>query len=678
MDSRLRSFQRWEWLAALGLLAALAALAYGPFLPKLGFYRDDWYVLWAAHTHGTRSLVALFSIDRPMVGQLFAWTSSVFGDNALAWQVHALFLRWLGASLTLVLLRAVWPSRPIATTAAAGLMLLYPGFLQQPNAMTFSNQLTTYTAAILSMALTVLAVRARPKWLQFLLSGAALLTTLLYQLLYEYMVGLEAARLLFLWVMAANGGASPAAARARWVLRRWAPYAVVTLLQLAWRAVAFQSERVATDLGGIAQAYLGQPVRLVALQTLELIKDAIDILLVGWGLPYYELASIAELRPLLTATFLAAVAVSAALGYTVWVRRHCPPRQPGESDSAESQARQMAGVGGLLLVLGQIPLVFAFRDVRWGNGFDRYTLQATLAAGLVTVGLLWAFVHPGLRRWILAGLVALAVGTHYLNGLHWAKFWEAQRQLWWQLSWRAPQIEPGTVLLAQLPTDGFYEDYEAWGPANLIYYPDSAEILVAAEVLSEETAQKVRFGLHDFRGMRVIVGFPRNYNQTLVASRPTESSCVHFLDGQRPEIPVAADGLVRSLAPYSDVGRIDVSKTAAPSVPELFGPEPDHGWCYAYQRASLARQRGDWDEVLRLAQLVEDERLRPGDRSEWLPFLEGYVAAGQLDQAGQIAARIRYREEIRHGLCDRIAEAPAPGMSGQAHETVVRVLCGFE
>ena len=674
MDARLRSLQRWEWLAAIGLLAALAALAYAPFLRQLGFYRDDWYVLWAAGVHGSPSLVTLFSIDRPMVGQLFRQTFFLFGDNPLAWQVYSLFLRWLGAALTLVLLRAVWPSRRLATTAAAGLMLLYPGFLQQPNAMTFSNQLTTYTAAILSITLTVLAVRARPQWLQFLLTGAGLLAASFYQLLYEYMIGLEVARLLFLWTIASRHGAVAAPSRASWTLRRWAPYAVATLLQLSWRAILFHSERRATDLGGILQAYFEQPVRLVALQALELVKDAIDILLVGWGLPYYELSSLAELRQMATAVFLAVAASGAAVAYAVWVRRYRPTGPDPESDAGERDGRQMAVVGGLLLLLGQIPLVLAFRDVRWGNGFDRYTLQATLAAALVTTGLLWAFVRPTLRRLILPALVALAVATHVLNGLHWSKFWEAERQLWWQLSWRAPQIQPGTVLLAQLPIDGFYEDYEAWGPANLIYYPDSTKVVVAAEVFSEATAQKVRFGVHDVRGMRVLIEFPRDYNRVLVASRPTEASCVHVLDGRRPEIPVAADGLVRSLAFHSDVGQIDISG-AAPPVPDLFGLEPDHDWCYAYQRASLARQRGDWGEVLRLARTVEEQRLRPGDRSEWLPFLEGYVVAGQLEQASEIAARIGFREEIRHGLCDAIAAVPSPGVTDEAHATLVDLLC---
>jgi hypothetical protein len=71
-------------------------LAYGPLLPWLGFYRDDWYQLWAGTTLGPRSIITLFSIDRPVMGYFYAAAFSVRNDSALAWQICALFLRWLG------------------------------------------------------------------------------------------------------------------------------------------------------------------------------------------------------------------------------------------------------------------------------------------------------------------------------------------------------------------------------------------------------------------------------------------------------------------------------------------------------------------------------------------------------------------------------------------------------
>jgi hypothetical protein len=66
---------------------------------------------------------------------------------------------------------------------------------------------------------------------------------------------------------------------------------------------------------------------------------------------------------------------------------------------------------------------------------------------------------------------------------------------------------------------------------------------------------------------------------------------------------------------------------------------------------------------------------RPLDRSEWLPFLEGYVVAGWEDQAAEIASRLGYDEKIRHGLCDAIATVPAPGFSPENQEDLLRALC---
>lgn len=45
VKGRYSSFLRLEWLASLGLLLLLGLLAYGPWMARLGFYRDDWYVL---------------------------------------------------------------------------------------------------------------------------------------------------------------------------------------------------------------------------------------------------------------------------------------------------------------------------------------------------------------------------------------------------------------------------------------------------------------------------------------------------------------------------------------------------------------------------------------------------------------------------------------------------------
>jgi hypothetical protein len=68
-------------------------------------------------------------------------------------------------------------------------------------------------------------------------------------------------------------------------------------------------------------------------------------------------------------------------------------------------------------------------------------------------------------------------------------------------------------------------------------------------------------------------------------------------------------------------------------MPDIYGPEPAHGWCYYFERASLAAQRGDWPQVAQLG----DEAFRlddhPNDPVERFVFIEGYAHAGDWERA---------------------------------------------
>ena len=661
-------------MLAIGLLAALALLAYGPWLMQLGFYRDDWYVLWAGRVHGAESIPIIFSTDRPVMGWLYSLTYRWLGENRLAWQAYALLLRWAGAVFALILGRTAWPNRRLQTTAVAALVLLYPGFLQQPNAMTFSNQLTTYAAALLSVALTGLALRARRTWVQVLLTLLSLGIALFYQLLYEYMIGLEATRLALIWILARD--APDRRSRLQRTLLHWLPYLAIVAINLAWRTLFFESQRATTNLGDLVSGYLANPLRMGVLQATELVKDLFEVLFVGWTLPAYELARSLDLRTIAASVILSTVAVALAALYRRRART-MDSLEPATPFRHSPESREMLLLGAFALVGAQIPVILALRDAHWSSGFDRYTLQATLGAALLGVALLGMFVRHPLRMVLLFGLIALSVSTHYLNGRAWAQFWEAERELWWQVSWRAPQLEPGTTLLVQMPGEGFYEDYEVWGPANLIYYPDSTEVQVGAEVFTEDTAEKVRVGASEIRSMRKLIDYPRDYERVLVLARPTQASCVHALDGARLELPASPGSLVRVAGRFSHIEQIDAASNQAPGIPAIFGPEPEADWCHSYQQALLARQRGDWIEVVRLADQIEAGGIKPGDLSEWLPFIEGYVLAGRETEARELASRLRSDNRVRHSLCDEISGVPPQGVPAEPYEAVTRLICEF-
>jgi len=634
-------------LSAAVVVSILAVLTYGLLLPWLGFYRDDWYQLWAGLTLGPRSIVTLFSIDRPVMGYTYAATFYALRDSALAWHVYALFLRWLGAMGALWLFRKLWPGRPLLTTSAALLFLVYPGFLQQPNANTFSNHLFGYAAGVLSLAATAELAESAPGRKRVLLTVFAIASGLACWLIYEYMIGLEFLRYVLLARAALK---TTGELNRRWLARfttASAPFFAAMLAFLYWRGFVFIAGRGTVDVGQVISQYGASPGRILLERAATLAGDFAEAAVFGWLVPGYERASELEIEKVIGGL---APAIGAILVFLWFARRRA------EDEATLNPTREMILLGALTTLASLGPVVLAGRDVRWSSAFDRYTLHTTLGLAMLTVGLVWAAFRARLRPAVLATLLGLAVFFHQANAFHWARFWDEQRQLWWQLTWRAPDLQPGTVLLVNLPSQRYFEDYEVWAPANLIYNEGDGTPDLAAEVIAEETARKVEQGIQETRSMRVLIGIPRDYKSTLAIDWPSRSSCVHVLGRDQPENAVSSGSLMRSIAAYSREELVLPAAEAARPPERIFGPEPNHGWCWYYQQASWARQQSDWERVAELGEQARGLELTPSDPSEWMPFFQAYMNLGAADQAATAAAQIREDPSVARQICLRLAE----------------------
>ncbi len=469
-------------------------------------------------------------------------------------------------------------------------------------------------------------------------------------------------------------------ASSRWfagTLARWLPYLLPLAAYLVWRMLFFQAARAAVDVGGLLQQYTGSPLRMFGRVGLETVRDFIEAGLSGWFVPAYRLNAFATLTDSLIAFVLAGLAIAVFVAYARAARASRAVREGATAFASNPQsAREMIIVGGLAILMGAFPVIVAGRDVRWESGFDRYTLHLTLGIALLVTGTLLRFARRPLPVLAFSLLIGLGVSTHYLNAVDWARAWEDQRQMWWQLTWRAPGLEPGTVLLMQTPDFAFFEDYETWAPANLIYYPEARSPILATELLTEHTAELVRLGTRDVRGMRTLIEFQRDFNFSLLAVMPSRGTCLHVLESVSPEMPTDSESLVSSLARYSHAERIMTE--AEPAIPPetIFGSEPTHTWCWYYETAALARQRGDWQAIVALGAQVEELGLKPLDRSEWMPFFQAYINLDMDELAGVAAVRIRDSEHTRHSLCDHLTQAyfadEASFLRGQ------ELLCSFE
>jgi len=166
----------------------------------------------------------------------------------------------------------------------------------------------------------------------------------------------------------------------------------------------------------------------------------------------------------------------------------------------------------------------------------------------------------------------------------------------------------------------------------------------------------------------------RNYDQALILSMPSEASCLHVLDGKKYEISASEDALVQLVAPYSRIDQIETGVPFNTPPAEIFGNEPEQGWCYYYQKATYARQTGNWEEIARLGAEVKQKKLGPQDRSEWMPFLEGYANTGHDKEARQLATIIKTEFGPRNHICKQLTTQKSYP-AGYDHGKIIDILC---
>ena len=115
-----------------------------------------------------------------------------------------------------------------------------------------------------------------------------------------------------------------------------------------------------------------------------------------------------------------------------------------------------------------------------------------------------------------------------------------------------------------------------------------------------------------------------------ITFEPGLGQCLWVL---RPELRNAG-GLTtaaRTWLELSDPSRIQITPAKQPPS-AIFGAEPPRSWCYYFEKADLARQYEQWDEVGSLWRQAEAAGVRASNGVELVPFIE--AAAQQGDWSG--------------------------------------------
>ncbi len=634
--SKLRSLIKSELFIAIFLLVAVSAIAYLPFIAHFSYFNDDWYEMFATGTRGPLIFIDIFSVDRPARALLMIPLYVLFGKNPFPYNVTAYLFRLFSGLSVLWSLRMVWPQQKRLATLAALFYLIYPGFLSQPNAIDFQSHIAGLCFATFSIALSLKAVTTKNLWWRIAISGVSIFFGLAYLSQMEYYAGYEVVRFVLLFILAGQTDKT-FFTRLKRAVRWYLPFIIVPLIFFTWRLFFFQDVRKQTDIGTQLGSLITAPRHTILIWTTTLIQSMVDVIVLAWFVPFYSafsnLSAIDELVGL-------GVALMAIL--IAWISLRIT-----SSDSAPEDGwqRENLWAGFVIVVGGLVPIIVANRGVDFAD-LSRYSVISMFGAVMILAVFVDRLKNLKFQLGFVLLLIGIAVITHFSNGDSYAQYAESNNMFWWQVSWRIPQLKKGTTLVVHYPLGQAGEDYTIWSPANLIYYPDSQsqkfiQPAIYAALLNHDAVDKVltQKGV-EYDTRRGSIHTFRNYSDILVITQTGPGSCVRVLDGHQTELSSYEDERVMLMAPYSQIQDV-LPGTQFQTPPQLpFGSEPTRGWCYYYEKASYARQVGDWQTVLNLGDQAAKLGLKPQDLIEWMPFLQAYAHFGNQAQLTQLARSI--------------------------------------
>jgi len=664
----MRDRMKNKYVLSVLLLLIVASIAYLPLINHIGYSYDDWYLMASARAEGSGVFWSIFSVDRPLRSLVMIPAYMLFGGNPLYYHLSAFLFRVSGALALLWILYMLWPRQRTATLLTSLLFLIYPGFLSQPNAIDYQSHIVGLAAALFSIAFTLKGVLSENRPTKIVFYSLSILLGWFYLGQMEWYIGIEFFRWACVFLLSSRE-VGTLLQKAWQTIQRAYPAIVIPLFFLIWRILFFKGERGATDA-----SIQFEPLKLYPLQTIyhwgvQVLQDLVDVTFSAWVVPLSQLTGFVQRWGVLLAIVAAGLVI-----FVAYLLRE----NDSQAEPLESQPYREAFILGLLTAIaGLIPIAMVNREVLF-PAYSRYSLISSIGVAIFIPALLMGLRWNILRNGLAAGLLVIAVLVQHANTVKYAKETSATNMFWWQVSWRVPQFEKYTTLIAYYPAVVLEEDYFVWGPASLIYYPEkqnpkNIQPGLYAAVLNAQTIAKVQARERQEYDKRKNIVTYKNYRNIVILTQPTLHSCMHVMNGNFPEYSRSEWSSIRAVGSYSKFGNVLVDE--APHTPPtiVFGPEPSHGWCYYYEKADLARQMGDWNEVLEIGNQAFSNGLLPKDLIEWMPFLQAYAQVGDVVRLTELARKVGADPHISMQACQILGSMP--GLSTDVVKTVNSLYC---
>ena len=643
------------------ILIGITALVYVPSINRLGYYRDDWNNLFNAYTQGSQMLIQHYASDRPLDGYLLRYAFDILGYNPLPYLFINLIFRFLSGFFFYRSILVVWRNLKFPAFVATALFLVYPGFLRQVDGIAYLPHQFAMTCMMASIWLSLVALQGRAVGAKVAFTVFSIALSILGMFLMEYYLSLEAFRAGLFYCYFYNRTAGGKIKVSFKTLKAFLPWVLGIVIFMVWRGLVFEASRAGTDLKPIIQEFLAHPKYIGAIWLQKLMHNWFKALFGSWVIPTH-----ASLNNLTVKMFWgsAAWALIPAVVFTIGFVLLMPERRRTGSAAEENTVvrvkanwrHQWLGLGSLSALLILLPLIIAGREINFSSSLDRFGYPSSYSAILFLVGLMASIEGKWFKIFLFAGIMWAAATVQTVNKNNYIAQTETVNDFWWQLSWRAPGIKPGTLVIPSISGFPAEEDYELFVPIHLIYHPDEDHVVIGSDLINQIAVKNAKMGIVDDRKVREIF-LQKDYSRLLALSKPGDKSCLHVIDGRSPVYSSGEWSRIQGVGSFSQIDLIqtDVEPVTVPEA--FFGPEPEHGWCYYYQMMSISQQNEDWEETARLADEALAAGLHAEDAVEWLPLVQSYAYTGRFDEAKPYGEILKTDQFLQFEACQYFRDA---------------------
>ena len=599
-----------KWMHPSIFLLIIAAITYGLFFWQRGFYWDEFPWAWIYFRLGPDVLTKTFTTSRPFWGMIYQLTMPIVGPNPWIWQLLAVFLRWLTAFLLWKILRVLWPAHSKPAFWASLLFLVYPGMGQHFISMMYSHFYIVLSCFLFSIYLSLLAIKNEKR--RAVLFAASYLFAAVNLLTMEYFYFLEFARIFLFWFMLSGTTKE----RAQKSILYFLPYFLIFASVTIWRMFFFTFQNASYDyviLDALRANLFSGLLLLLNNIFLSFWRTVYEV----WIYPALTLGS-TGLGPL-TLTLMLIQLFSVILFVGIYLFKFVP----GDGDDRDfAKEAGLIGLifwglsGGSVWIIGIVPQL--------NFSIDRFMLPFMLGASLLLASMIALIKSQRTQMILVALLVGFAVSRHFRLEDIFRRDWATQQDLFWQMTWRMPALEKGTILLSNDLPVTYYSDNSLTGPLNWVYSPpgEMDVILYFASIRVGKTLPSVEPG-QPHQLYYIGPTFYGNTSNILVVDYEPPG-CFRVIDPEVEEVNRLLPPALKDVAKYSNQSVILFEKQNQLPGP-LFGSEPPHNWCYYFGQAELARQMGDWEKVAHLGDIAFALDDYPNNPFERFVFIEGYA-----------------------------------------------------